>query len=115
MPDNNRLVLSTNARLRASVLCLLYFCQGFPWGFATIALVATLSAAGHAKADTATIVALAIPPWTFNFFWAPLIDSFYFLITGLTVVLPMFLLITLDPDGVAARRQADEAALAQTG
>ncbi len=64
--------------MRAGILCLLYFCQGFPWGFATIALVATLTAAGHAASETATVVALAILPWTFKFFYAPMIDTFRF-------------------------------------
>ena len=45
--------LTDNRRYRTSLLCLLYFCQGLPWGFATIALLATLSKAGHDKADTA--------------------------------------------------------------
>lgn len=67
--------LSGSRSRRASLLCLLYFCQGFPWGFATIALLAILSEAGHDKAETATVVALAILPWTFKFLWAPLIDS----------------------------------------
>jgi len=58
-----------------SLLCLLYFCQGIPWGFATIALLATLSQAGHGKVETATVVALAILPWTFKFIWGPIIDS----------------------------------------
>ncbi len=67
--------LTDNGRYRTSLLCLLYFCQGLPWGFATIALLATLSEAGHDKADTATITAMAILPWTFKFLWALLIDS----------------------------------------
>lgn len=58
------------------MLCLLYFAQGFPWGFATIALLAFLSEAGHSKERTATIVTLAILPWTFKFLWAPVIDTF---------------------------------------
>lgn len=70
--------LSNNRTLRAGTLCLLYFCQGFPWGFATIALLATLSAAGHDKSETATVVALSILPWTFKFFYAPLIDTYRF-------------------------------------
>jgi PAT family beta-lactamase induction signal transducer AmpG len=70
--------LATHRGLRAAVLCLLYFCQGFPWGFATIALIATLSAAGHDKAATATVAALAILPWTFKFFYAPMIDTYRF-------------------------------------
>ena len=67
--------LSGHRGRRMTLLCLLYFCQGFPWGFATIALLATLSQAGHDKAETATVVALAILPWTFKFIWGPLIDS----------------------------------------
>ncbi|MFT5057563.1 MAG: PAT family beta-lactamase induction signal transducer AmpG [Planctomycetota bacterium] len=68
--------LSESKSKRTTLLCLLYFCQGVPWGFATIALLATLSEAGHSRADTATVVALAVLPWTFKFIWAPLIDSF---------------------------------------
>jgi len=67
--------LSENRTKRTTLLCLLYFCQGFPWGFATIALLAILSQAGHSRAETATVVSLAILPWTFKFFWAPMIDS----------------------------------------
>jgi len=76
MADESFGVLADNRRLRTGLFCLLYFCQGFPWGFASIALLAILSAAGHSKADTSTIVALATLPWTFKFFWAPMIDSF---------------------------------------
>ncbi len=67
--------LSESKTRRTALLCLLYFSQGFPWGFATIALLAILSQAGHSRAETATVVALAILPWTFKFFWAPMIDS----------------------------------------
>lgn len=68
--------LTESRVLRSLVLCLLYFAQGFPWGFATVALLALFTAAGHPKEETATIVTLAILPWTFKFLWAPLIDSF---------------------------------------
>lgn len=67
--------LSESKSKRTTLLCLLYFCQGVPWGFATIALLATLSEVGHSRTDTATVVALAVLPWTFKFAWAPLIDS----------------------------------------
>jgi PAT family beta-lactamase induction signal transducer AmpG len=77
------LSLADNRYARRVLLCLLYFTQGFPWGFATIALLATLSQAGHDKAQTATVVAMAILPWSFKFFWAPLIDSFRFPAMGL--------------------------------
>ena len=76
MPDDKRSTLSGNRHRRTRLLCLLYFSQGVPWGFATIALLATLSEAGHSKADTATVVAMAILPWTFKFVWGPIIDSF---------------------------------------
>ena len=70
------LVLTGNRKLRRWLFCLLYFAQGFPWGFTTVALLAALSEAGHSKEMTATVTALAILPWTFKFFWAPMVDSF---------------------------------------
>lgn len=75
LPATSKTTLSDSRSRRTKLLCLLYFCQGFPWGFATIALLATLSEAGHPKAETATVVALAILPWTFKFIWGPIIDS----------------------------------------
>ena len=71
-----RFDLSGNRNLRRWLFCLLYFAQGFPWGFTTVALLAALSEAGHSKEVTATVTALAILPWTFKFFWAPMVDSF---------------------------------------
>jgi hypothetical protein len=38
-------------------------------------------------------------------------DSFAF--AGLTMILPTLLLLMLDPDGVAARKRAEEEALAE--
>ena len=75
MGEARQVCLADSRGRRTTLLCLLYFCQGFPWGFATIALLATLSQAGHGKAETATVVALAILPWTFKFVFGPLIDS----------------------------------------
>ena len=69
------ITLAASRTPRTTLLCLLYFSQGFPWGFASIALLATLSEAGHPKSATAAVVALAMLPWTFKFFWAPMIDS----------------------------------------
>ena len=71
----SNLSMSNNRIVRTGVLCLLYFAQGFPWGFATVALLSVLSEAGHSKEKTAAITGLAVIPWTFKFFWAPLIDS----------------------------------------
>ena len=73
MQERSR-TLSGNRARRTTLLCLLYFSQGFPWGFATIALLATLSEAGHGKAETATVVALAILPWSFKFIGGPIIE-----------------------------------------
>ena len=75
-PVDSRFVLTGNRRLRRLLFCLLYFAQGFPWGFTSVALLAALSEAGHSKEQTATVTALAVLPWTFKFFWAPIIDSF---------------------------------------
>ncbi len=77
------LSLADNRYARRVLLCLLYFTQGFPWGFATVALLAILSEAGHDKAQTATVTAMAILPWSFKFVWAPLIDSLRFPAMGL--------------------------------
>ena len=70
------MILAENPGLRAGFFCLLYFCQGFPWGFAVVALLAILSSAGHSAADTAIIASMAVLPWTFKLIFAPLIDSF---------------------------------------
>jgi PAT family beta-lactamase induction signal transducer AmpG len=75
MATDRPLNLADRRYYRRALLCLLYFCQGVPWGFATIALLATLSQAGHSKAETATVLTLAVMPWTFKLVWAPLIDS----------------------------------------
>ncbi len=70
------MILAENPRLRAANFCLLYFCQGVPWGFAVVALLAVLSDAGHSAADTAVIASMAVLPWTFKLVFAPMIDSF---------------------------------------
>ena len=41
-----------------------------------------------------------------------LTNADYFAFAGLVMIVPMLLLLTLDPDGVAARKRAEEAALA---
>ena len=68
--------LETNKEARISTLCALYFAQGFPWGFMTIALAAYLNAKGISLAETGQLLAMAILPWTFKLLWAPFIDSF---------------------------------------
>ena len=65
------LTLADHRYLRRTTLCLLYFAQGFPWGFVVTALIAAFAEAGHSKEATAEVTALAVLPWTFKFFWAP--------------------------------------------
>ena len=67
--------LKDNKLARFSTLCALYFAQGFPWGFMTVALVAYLGEQGITLAETGQLLAMAILPWTFKLLWAPLIDS----------------------------------------
>ena len=66
--------LKDNKLARVSTLCALYFAQGFPWGFMTVALVAYLGEQGITLAETGQLLAMAILPWTFKLLWAPLID-----------------------------------------
>lgn len=68
--------LASRRWLRFSTLCLLYFAQGVPFGFVTIALVALLSEQGATAAQTGGLIALTTLPWTFKLVWGPLIDSF---------------------------------------
>jgi PAT family beta-lactamase induction signal transducer AmpG len=62
--------------LRFLTLCSLYFAQGVPWGFVSIALIATLSERGVTQQQTGSLVALAVLPWTFKIVWGPIIDSY---------------------------------------
>jgi PAT family beta-lactamase induction signal transducer AmpG len=70
------LALSEHRWLRFTTLCALYFAQGFPWGFISIALVAVLSERGASAQETGKIVALSLLPWTFKIIWGPMIDSY---------------------------------------
>ena len=68
--------LAENRWLRFTTLCALYFAQGMPYGFVTIALAALLSERGASREQVASIVALSLLPWTFKIFWGPIIDSY---------------------------------------
>ncbi len=61
--------------LRTAMLCLLYFAQGFPWGFVIYALISFFIEGGYSRAETVLISATAVLPWSFKFLWAPMIDS----------------------------------------
>ena len=74
--------LTTNRPLRIVTLCILYFAQGFPWGFMTTALISFLASKGLTMVQSGQLTAMAYLPWTFKLFWGPLIDSFTFIKMG---------------------------------
>ncbi|MEC9477170.1 MAG: MFS transporter [Planctomycetota bacterium] len=67
--------LKENRLLRTAMLCLLYFAQGFPYGFVMYALIAIFIEGGFTRAETVLISGFAVLPWSFKFLWAPMIDS----------------------------------------
>lgn len=59
-------------------LCGLYVAQGIPWGFVTVTFAAWL---GQKENNLTTeqigpILAVASLPWSFKFFWGPVMDRF---------------------------------------
>ena len=68
--------LTTNKSLRIGTLCILYFAQGFPWGFMLTALLSFLASKGLTMVESGQLTAMATLPWTFKLFWGPIIDSF---------------------------------------
>jgi MFS transporter, PAT family, beta-lactamase induction signal transducer AmpG len=63
-----------STRARFFLLGALYFAQGVPWGFVTVALVVRLTSAGIGAAAIGGLVAMAQLPWTFKPALAPFID-----------------------------------------
>ena len=59
-------------------MCILYFAQGFPWGFMLTALLSFLASKGLTIAESGQLTAMATLPWTFKLFWGPVIDSFVY-------------------------------------
>ena len=70
--------LTTSKWLRIGTLCILYFAQGFPWGFMLTALLSFLASKGLTIGESGQLTAMATLPWTFKLFWGPIIDSFTF-------------------------------------
>jgi PAT family beta-lactamase induction signal transducer AmpG len=75
-PPRRPLALSERRGLRFLTLCSLYFAQGVPWGFVSIALIAVLNERGATQQQTGSLLALALLPWTFKIVWGPIIDSY---------------------------------------
>ena len=59
-------------------LCALYCAQGIPWGFVTVTLLAWLARPENnfTTEQLGPIVAVAALPWSFKFFWGPVMDRF---------------------------------------
>ncbi|MDP6555752.1 MAG: MFS transporter [Pirellulaceae bacterium] len=57
------------------MLCAMYFAQGVPWGFMTIALVSHLTARGVGDTAAGNLTAIVLVPWTFKLIWGPVIDT----------------------------------------
>ena len=76
------MTLTTNRWLRISTLCVLYFAQGFPWGFMLTGLLSFLASRGLTMVESGQLTAMAYLPWTFKLFWGPLIDSFTYRAMG---------------------------------
>jgi PAT family beta-lactamase induction signal transducer AmpG len=75
--------IATSFPHRVATLCALYFAQGVPTGFLTIALVAYLNAKGVDRVQTAQLISLALLPWSFKLIWGPIIDSYQLPALGL--------------------------------
>ncbi len=69
--------ITENPIKRVLTLCLLYFAQGLPYGFASVTFAAYLVANGVSVADLAILFATVALPWTFKWIWGPLVDSLY--------------------------------------
>ena len=69
------MALVDNRRQRISMLCAMYFAQGVPWGFMTVALISYLTQRGVNDAEAGQLSAIVLVPWTFKLMWAPLIDT----------------------------------------
>ena len=82
MPQLSRSIQSSRP-LRITTLCALYFAQGFPWGFVTVALAAYLNERGVPRTETAFLLSMSLAPWTFKLIWGPIIDSFQLPAMGL--------------------------------
>jgi PAT family beta-lactamase induction signal transducer AmpG len=68
--------LSESRALRLVTFAALYFAQGVPWGFVTVAYVVFLADQGLGKADIGEAISIAYMPWAFKILAGPVIDRF---------------------------------------
>ena len=69
--------ITENPVKRVLTLCLLYFAQGLPSGFAGVTFAAYLVANGVSVPEIAILFATVSLPWTFKWIWGPLVDAVY--------------------------------------
>ncbi|MDG2083370.1 MAG: MFS transporter [Planctomycetota bacterium] len=69
------MILAQNKLVRTVMLCLLYFAQGFPYGFVLYFLLTIFLDSGYERSEVAIISGFALLPWSFKFIWGPMIDS----------------------------------------
>jgi MFS transporter, PAT family, beta-lactamase induction signal transducer AmpG len=74
--------LSENAVLRYFAFSALYFAQGIPEGLVMFGLPAWLAMNGKSPAEIGSFAAVAILPWSFKIFAAPLMDRLTYLPMG---------------------------------
>ncbi|MBJ08568.1 MAG: hypothetical protein CMB63_00910 [Euryarchaeota archaeon] len=67
--------LTENGTKRLLTLCILYFAQGLPWGFASVTFAAYLVDNGVPVGDIAILFATVALPWTFKWIWGPVVDA----------------------------------------
>ena len=69
--------LTLNKTRRVITLCILYFAQGLPGGFAGVTFAAYLVKNGTPIQDIAILYATVALPWTFKWIWGPVVDSVF--------------------------------------
>ncbi len=69
--------ITENRAKKVVTLCLLYFAQGLPSGFAGVTFAAYLVANGVSVAEIAILFATVSLPWTFKWIWGPIVDSVF--------------------------------------
>ncbi len=69
--------LTVNKTRRVVTLCIMYFAQGLPWGFASVTFAAYLIDNGTPVEDIAILFATVALPWTFKWIWGPVVDAIF--------------------------------------
>ena len=76
------LVLADSTRVRFFSSSSMYFAQGIPQGFLSIAIPAWLASLGVSAGDIASYLAVIVLPWAFKLVAGPFMDRFEFLPMG---------------------------------